>query len=176
MTLAACSFRMTGMIQVVDLNEERTPVTLRFEISVLMATQAVTIGHPLIVEYFPYFVRLVAVHTRRECVRFLFPEFTPDDFSMHDLNLRMAFRAGLRNVLSCNGRFGIGVRKDRVRGVACCTIRRDGQPFLQETFSMDALRKVFNNIVLMDGTLPLNNAPFLVTLPAGERDLHRRNG
>ena len=65
-----------------------------------MAAETVFIRHPLRVEHLPYFVRLMAIHARRQRVRLFFPELSAYHLAVYNLNLRVTFRARLGNVAS----------------------------------------------------------------------------
>lgn len=68
-----------------------------------MASEAILVCHPLVVEHFPHFVRLVAIHTRRQHVGFTLPQLPFDHLPVHGFDLRMTLRAGRRDVLARNG-------------------------------------------------------------------------
>jgi hypothetical protein len=62
-----------------------------------------------------------------------------------------------------------------VSGMTCGTIRGDDQPLAKETFTVNALGKVLENMVLVDSTLLHHRGALAVTLPAEKWDLKRRN-
>lgn len=67
---------------------------------------------------------------------------------MYLFHLRMTFLAGLSDILPVDGGTRIAVRKDqmrRVTGSACCS---DRQSFFQETFTVDTLCIILNDMVL----------------------------
>jgi len=85
---------------------------------VRVATHAVRVGHTQLIENVPDLMRLMAVHAGRQHIGLLFPQLTTNGLAVHNLDLRVAFRAGSGNVPAIDRRSRVGMGQDRVRGVA----------------------------------------------------------
>ena len=95
-----------------------------------VAAHAVAVGHSLRVERLADLVGRVAVDAGRDHVRLLLPQLAPDHLAVHPLDLGVALRAGLDDLLLGDGGAGVGVRQHVVRRVAARADRRDDQPLL----------------------------------------------
>ena len=134
-----------------------------------MATHAILVRHPLGIKHLAYFVRLMAIHTRWKRMSLLFPQLSSDDFAVNKLNFRVAFRARGSNVPSGDGRRCICMGQNRVGRVARDTTWSNDEPFAKQPFAVNALRKILDNVILVNRPLPGNRCSFLVTLAAQER-------
>lgn len=114
MALAARGLHMTGMAEIINPHNKRTPVFGCMDILPLMAAHTVFVRHALGVEHFPYFVGLVTVDARRQHVGLLLPQLPLDHFAMDDLNATMALRACCSDVLSRDRRSWICMWKNRM--------------------------------------------------------------
>ena len=90
-----------------------------------MTAKTILIGHSLRVKYFPDFMGLMAIDARWKFVRFFFPKFSFDHLAMHRFDLRVTGDTGCGDVFSRDRRRWVGVRKNRMRGVARRAIRRN---------------------------------------------------
>jgi hypothetical protein len=140
-----------------------------------MTPQTILVRHPLRVENLSDLMRLVTINARRKNVGLFFPQLPFDHFAMDWLNLRMAFRAGCSDVSPRDGGGGIRMGEYRVRSVTRGAVRSNDQPFAEKPFAVNALRIVFENMILVNGTLEHDRRAFSVTLPAEERHLEHSN-
>jgi hypothetical protein len=78
----------------------------------------------------------------------------------------MAFGACRSNVLAGDRRSRISVRQNGMCRVACCTVRGNDEPFLQQPLSVNTLREILEDVILMDGSLSRNRSAFPMALAA----------
>ena len=90
-----------GIYQFVLVNIQRDYLTVCFllEIGVRMAGHAERIRETLFIEDTPNLVRLVAIDATGYLMRFLLPEFTPNNLQMDLLDLGMTLHAGACDVV-----------------------------------------------------------------------------
>ena len=136
-----------------------------------VAAQAIAVGHPLGVENLADFVRLVAVDARRDQVRLLLPQLAADHLAVHGLDLRVAPRAGLGDVLFGDGGAGIGVGKHVVRGVATGADRGNRQALLEQADAMNAVLVILEDVGLRNGARLADFGAFAVTAAAEARNV-----
>jgi len=166
--LAARNFGVARVSKFRRADIERESVSCPFEICVFMATQAISVGHALRIKDLSDLVRLVTVHTGGQYIGFFLPQFASDDLAVNGFDLGVAFGAGGGNVPASNGGGRIGMRQNHVGGMTGDARGRHDEPFPEQTLTVDALGKVFKDIVLVDGSVALNRCPFLVTFAADE--------
>ena len=94
---------------------------------------------------------------------------------MHGFDFRVTLRARCRDIFSRNRRRRVGVRQNRVRGMARRAVRRNNQAFPQQAFAVNALGKILDDVVLVDFSLLRDFRSFLMTFATEERNLQRRN-
>jgi hypothetical protein len=136
-----------------------------------MTFQTILICHALSVEHVPDFMGLVAIDARRKYMLLFFPQLSFDHFSMDRFDLGMALGTCRGNISARNGRSGIRMRKDGMRCMATCAIRRNDKPLMKEPLPMNAFGKMLKDLVLVNVPIPLNRRPFPVAFCARERKL-----
>src|SRR5437660_1570866 len=114
----------------------------------------------------------MAIDASGNDVGLLFPQLATNHLAVHDLDLRMALRARLRDVLLCDGGSRIGVGKDKVRCMAARADGRDCETTLVEAFTMDAVHVVAEDVVLRNVPRQLDWGALLVTTAAELGHLH----
>ena len=90
---------------------------------------------------------------------------------MHNLDLGMALRARRSDVATSDRRCRICVRKNGVRRVARHAVGCNDKPFLEQRLTMDTLREILQDVILMDRSLGCDRRSLCVTLTAEERNL-----
>ncbi len=146
------------------------------QVCIGVAAHAIGVGHALGVENVADFVGLVAVEAGGQYICLFLPEFAPDRLAVHHFDFGMAFGAGGRDVAPVDRRIRIGVRQDVVRGVARHAGGGDDQAFLENRLAVDALRIIFENVVLVDVAVQLDGRAFAMATAADERNIQRGNG
>ncbi len=146
------------------------------QVGVAMAALAVAVRHSFCVGELPYFVRLVAVHAGRNQVRLLFPEFAPDDFTVHGLDLPVTLPAGGGDVGFGDGRAWIGVRQNVMGRMAARAYRGNRKPFLVERLAMEAILVVLQDVGLGYVVCQADGGAFAMATAAELRNFHRRGG
>ena len=141
-----------------------------------MAAQAIAIRHPLGVVDLADFVRLMAVDARRDEVRLLLPQLAADHLAVYGLDLSVALRAGLGNVLFRNRGLGIRVGTHVVRGMATGADRGNGQAFLEEANAMNAVLVILQDIGLRHDARLADLGVFAVTAAAEARHVDGGGG
>ena len=68
------------------------------------------------------------------------------------------------------------MRQNAVGSVAGCTIWRHHKPSPEQTFAVNALRIVFEDLMLRDVSLALHPSSLLMAAAAEKRHFQRRNG
>ena len=101
------------------------------QILVGVAAHAIGVGHALRVKNVADLVGLVAIQAGREDVGLFLPEFAADGLAVHHFDFSVALGAGGGDVAPVDGRIGIGVRQDVVRGVADTQVAATIRPFLR---------------------------------------------
>src|SRR3989304_909118 len=173
--LAATHFYVTRIGHHERVHREGAAVFGGPDIVPFMASQAVAVRHTLRIKYLSHLVRLVTIDACRKDIRFLFPQFTFDDLAVDAFDLRVTLRARCGDVPTCDGRIRIGMGKDRVRGVAGGAVGGDNEPFPEQSFTVNALGEILEDMVLMDRPRALDRRPFLMALGACEGNLQRRD-
>jgi hypothetical protein len=168
--LAARNFRVARLFNFHRADIQRNSVAGALEAGILMAAEAIGVRHPLRIKDLSDLVRLMAVHTRWQTIGFLFPQFAPDDFAMNRFDLGVAFGTCGSNVPPSDGGSRIRVRQDHVGGVAGDAGGRHDEPFPEQTFTVDALGEIFNDVALVYQSVSLNGCSFLVAFAADERN------
>ena len=116
----------------------------------------------------------MTIDTGRQHVGFLFPEFPTDDFPMHNLYLGVTLRARRGNISARDGGSRIGVRKNGMRCVARHTVRRNDESLQEKSLTVNALRKILQDMILVNRSLLGDGSSFRVTLAAKERHFQHR--
>ena len=84
-------------------------------------------------------------------MRLLLPQLAADHLAVHVLDLRVALRAGLGDVLLGDGGAGIGVRQHVVRRMATGADRGNGQALLEQADAVNAVLVILQDVGLRDG-------------------------
>lgn len=175
MALAAGNLAVAGVGYLVRVDIHGLPVTRAAQLLVGVATHAVCIGHPQLIEDVSDLVRLMAIRTGGQHVGLFFPELATNHLAVYGFDLRVALGAGIGNILTIDRRSGIGMRQDRVRGVASGAGRGHGQPLLQQRLAVNALGVISQDIVLGNLAIAGNGSSFLMALAADEWYFQRRH-
>ena len=113
----------------------------------------------------------MAVDARRDHVRLFLPQFAADDLAMHGLDLRVALRAGLGDILLGDRGTRVRVGKLVVRRVATGADRGNGQALLEEANAMNTIFVIFEDIGLRNSPRPADFGILAVTLAAQSRNI-----
>jgi hypothetical protein len=114
-------------------------ITYHGEIRVRVAVQAILIRH-LSIENPAHLMRLMAIDTHRNFMRFLFPQLTVNHLAMNLLDSPMTLLTGVGHVVTVNSGAGIGVGQNMMRGMTVAADRRHRQALLEEPHAVDGKR------------------------------------
>lgn len=102
----------------IDEDRDRLTVTLHRQVLLGVAFEAVLIGcSPGLRRSTPNLVGLVTFNTRRNLVRFFFPQPAFDDFGMNLFNAAVALHAGRRDVIPIDAALRVVVIQNEMGGV-----------------------------------------------------------
>jgi hypothetical protein len=139
-----------------------------------MAFETVTIGHAEFVKDLSGAMGRMAIYADRHAVRFLFPEFAPDDLAVNRLDLTMTFLTGLGHVVLVYRRASVRVWQNIVRRMAIGAYSGNGQALPEKTLAVYALGIVRQYAVLRYIERSCYLCTFLVAASAHVRDIEFR--
>lgn len=174
-TLTAGNPTMPGLGEFGRIDDDG-PAICRLKRFLFVTFQAVAVGHALNIEDLADLMGLMTVDTSGKNGGLFFPEFPFNHLAMDGLDLGMALGAGCGDVPPGNCGPLIRMGEDLVGGMTGGTCRADDQPFVHEALSMDALRIILKDAVLMDLPLELDGGALPVAPAADEWNLKRGDG